>query len=93
MLMEAFAMRIIFCDVDGVLNHKGCIDRSPGGFTGVVEEHILNLKRIVDETGAKIVLSSDWRLIKADPEYGENYDYLCKKAAVCCRPGHFRSYG
>ncbi len=79
MLMEAFAMRIIFCDVDGVLNHKGCIDRAPGGFTGVVEEHIRNLKRIVDETGAKIVLSSDWRLIKDDPEYGENYDYLVKR--------------
>ena len=72
-------MRIIFCDVDGVLNHKGCIDRAPGGFTGVVEEHIRNLKRIVDETDAKIVLSSDWRLIKDDPEYGENYDYLVKR--------------
>ena len=32
-----------------------------------------------DETGAKIVLSSDWRLIKDDPEYGENYDYLVKR--------------
>ena len=41
-------MRIIFCDVDGVLNHKGCIDRAPGGFTGVVEEHIRNLKRNYD---------------------------------------------
>ena len=72
-------MKIIFCDVDGVLNHKGCRERAPGGFTGVVDEHIRNLKRIVDETGAVIVLSSDWRLIKDDQEYGENYDYLAER--------------
>ena len=46
-------MKIIFLDIDGVLNHKGtpllhqpCIDQ---------------LKRIVDSTGAKVVLSSSWR--------------------------------
>lgn len=46
-------MKIIFLDIDGVL-----VTRRLGTF----EESLLqNLKRIVDETGATIVLSSDWR--------------------------------
>lgn len=46
-------MKLIFLDLDGVL-----VTRRPGTF----EEPLLqNLKRLVDETGAKIVLSSDWR--------------------------------
>lgn len=46
-------MKLIFLDLDGVL-----VTRRPGTF----EDPLLqNLKRLVDETGAKIVLSSDWR--------------------------------
>lgn len=46
-------MKLIFLDLDGVL-----VTRRPGVF----EDNLLqNLKRLVDETGAKIVLSSDWR--------------------------------
>mmetsp|Transcript_17832 Transcript_17832/g.40078 ORF Transcript_17832/g.40078 Transcript_17832/m.40078 type:complete len:296 (+) Transcript_17832:152-1039(+) len=46
-------MKLIFLDIDGVLvTHRH----------GVFEEGLLmNLKRIVDITGADIVLSSDWR--------------------------------
>lgn len=53
-------MKILFLDIDGVLNHR----KSPttnGVF--VIDEQLLPLlKRIVDETGVKIVLSSSWRL-------------------------------
>lgn len=46
-------MKLIFLDLDGVL-----VTRRPGTF----EDPLLqNLKRLVEETGAKIVLSSDWR--------------------------------
>ncbi|CAJ1359440.1 unnamed protein product, partial [Effrenium voratum] len=46
-------MRVIFLDIDGVL-----VTRRPC----VMEERLLqNLVRVVRETGAKIVLSSDWR--------------------------------
>ncbi|CAK8989668.1 unnamed protein product [Durusdinium trenchii] len=46
-------MRLIFLDIDGVL-----VTRRPC----VMEEKLLqNLARVARETGAKIVLSSDWR--------------------------------
>lgn len=46
-------IKIIFLDIDGVLVTRRL---------GVFEEPLLqNLKRVVDETGATIVLSSDWR--------------------------------
>eukprot|EP00927_Polykrikos_kofoidii_P045582 TRINITY_DN3961_c0_g1_i2.p1 TRINITY_DN3961_c0_g1~~TRINITY_DN3961_c0_g1_i2.p1 ORF type:complete len:228 (+),score=31.63 TRINITY_DN3961_c0_g1_i2:63-746(+) len=46
-------MKLIFLDIDGVL-----VTRRLATF----EEPLLrNLKRVVDQTGAEIVLSSDWR--------------------------------
>lgn len=53
--------KIIFLDVDGVLNDDNTNTRTPDGYTGVDEKYIKNLKRIVDRTGAEIVLSSDWK--------------------------------
>lgn len=53
-------MKIIFLDIDGVLNCRWCknfID----GYHFVMDEKILLLKQLVDRTGAKIVLSSTWR--------------------------------
>ncbi|KAL1499876.1 hypothetical protein AB1Y20_012559 [Prymnesium parvum] len=46
-------MKLIFLDIDGVIccNLVGRLE----------EEKMLQLKRIVDATGAKIVLSTDWR--------------------------------
>lgn len=72
-------MKVIFCDVDGVLNNAVTKARSPSGYTGVSDKLILKLKLIVDETGAIIVLSSDWRLAKDDPVHGKDYRYLVRK--------------
>lgn len=56
--------KVIFLDVDGVLN-DGATDRSvshsPCGDTGLCHEMIENLAEIVRETGAKIVLVSQWK--------------------------------
>lgn len=52
-------MKIIFLDIDGVLN--GDNTEVVNGYVFVDEEKVKLLKHIVDETGAKIVLSSDWR--------------------------------
>ena len=65
--------------MDGVLNNAGTKARSPSGYMGVSDRLILNLKMIVSETGASIVLSSDWRLVKDDPVYGKDYGYLARK--------------
>ena len=66
-MMTAVGEKVIFLDMDGVLNnsHTGF-----GGFTNEFtkaninwnEECLARLKKIVDATDAKIVISSTWRL-------------------------------
>ena len=72
-------MKVIFCDVDGVLNNTVTKERSPSGYTGVSKDLIRNLRAIVRRTGAKLVLSSDWRLVRDDPVHGRDYRYLKRK--------------
>ena len=63
-------MKVIFLDVDGVLNSEDdlMVYREKNGVTGCilyaeVEDRPLKLlKEIVDKTSAKIVISSSWRL-------------------------------
>jgi hypothetical protein len=52
-------MKVIFLDIDGVLNvnHRERDDYGSAFHDNFVE----NLKRIIDSTGAKIVVSSSWR--------------------------------
>lgn len=54
-------MRIIFLDIDGVLNCSDSKSRC-GSFIGIDNKKVKLLKQIVYETGAKIVLSSSWRI-------------------------------
>lgn len=52
-------MKIIFLDIDGVLN---VISQGHDEYGAIFHQHFMdNLKRIIDETGAKIVISSSWR--------------------------------
>ena len=53
-------MKAIFLDIDGVLN---CYNSKSycGIYTGIDSDKIKRLARIVEKTGAKIILSSDWR--------------------------------
>ena len=53
-------IKVIFLDIDGVLN---VIPQGNDRFGAIFHEHFVdNLKRIIDETGAKIVISSTWRM-------------------------------
>ena len=53
-------MKILFLDIDGVLNvYPQGRDKYGSKFHSHFEE---NLKRIIEETGAKIVISSTWRM-------------------------------
>ena len=54
-------MKIIFLDVDGVLNDAFTKDRAPGGFIGLNHSMVSQLKRIIDATGAIVVLTSTWK--------------------------------
>lgn len=53
-------MKVIFLDIDGVLN---CSKSKPDclGYTGIDNEKIKRLKHIVNETGANIILISSWK--------------------------------
>lgn len=62
-------MKVIFLDVDGVLNSDEYFDRIQNlDIEGIESEIDINkvklLKKAVDETGAKVVLSSSWRYTK-----------------------------
>ena len=50
--------KVIFLDVDGVLNSSRTLYES----ISLEDDLILNLKEIVNKTKAKIILSSSWRL-------------------------------
>lgn len=53
-------MKVIFLDIDGVLNVY-CQGRDEYGC--LFHEHLVdNLRWVVEQTGAKIVVSSSWRL-------------------------------
>lgn len=53
-------LKIIFLDVDGVLNCKNTTDRI-NGYQGIEDKKVSFLKDIVEETSAKIVLISTWK--------------------------------
>ena len=54
-------MKVIFLDIDGVLNCSKT--RNPRKLPYVVDKRLLALlKRMLKRTGAKIVLSSTWRI-------------------------------
>ena len=67
-------IKVIFLDVDGVLNSDRTVRKTQGGYTFVDNRQMKNLKHIINMTGAKVVLSSDWRYDRDDPRY--NGDYL-----------------
>ena len=74
-------MKVIFLDIDGVLNCEGSRSRC-AGYRGIDDKKAENLAQIVRATGAKIVLIStwkdDWR--KTDKAHqGMMANYLDKK--------------
>lgn len=63
-------MKIIFLDVDGVLNHSECLEWTDTA--DVLDPEIVErVKDICAKTGAKIVISSVWRL-------GDSFNLLKK---------------
>lgn len=75
-------MKIIFLDIDGVLNSE-LTEEYFGIYVGIEDSKVELLKQIIDATGAKIVLSSTWRLGRS--RFGRllegNREYLNEKLA------------
>lgn len=63
-------MKVLFLDIDGVLNSRDFVRRRRASdknyrlWLDVDEIAVKRLQRILKETGAKVVLSSTWRLYK-----------------------------
>lgn len=53
--------KVIFLDVDGVLNGDFTIDKAPSGCIGINSKHIVILKEIIDKTKAIVILTSTWK--------------------------------
>jgi hypothetical protein len=92
-------VKVIFLDVDGVLNSETLYhtqDRQLHGhsyyWNKLDPKAVARLQRIVEATGASIVVSSSWRIIDADyeallsllPEFGCTAPILGRT----CRYGH-----
>lgn len=56
--MEKKKIKFIFLDVDGVLNDESTLMQD----NDINPDHVKRLRRIVEKTDAKIVLSSSWRI-------------------------------
>ena len=75
-------MKVIFLDIDGVLNSEDFLKNNPN--QAIDKSSVSILKNIVDKTGADIIMSSGWRLWFDDnmmPEDGYSqclYDILCE---------------
>lgn len=54
-------MKIIFLDIDGVLNYAKCSAKSATGCLGIDDAKCKLLSEIVVQTSAKVVLTSTWK--------------------------------
>ena len=74
--------KIVFLDVDGVLNSIPYLEAARSGKIKdegeICSIHLQKLEEIIEKTGADIVLSSTWRVLKEceDKECREMYQYL-----------------
>jgi hypothetical protein len=57
-------MKVIFLDFDGVLNNMGTVFKKIKfeGFTGIDPTNVEHFNALMDQTDAKIVVSSTWRM-------------------------------
>lgn len=76
-------MRVIFLDIDGVLNSAAWYDqRGPRPVNRPLLDHsidpaaITRLNRLCDATGAQIVISSTWRHGTTARQFQEDFAYL-----------------
>ena len=68
---------VVFLDVDGVLNTRTTVERTPDFHTGIDDARVEILAKAVRKYGnADIVLSSDWKDMKEDED---DFCYLISK--------------
>ena len=68
-------MKLLFLDIDGVLNCEDTKATAPSGCLGIDDKLTIKLARILKETGARIILTSDWKI------GWEEFDFCCSEDA------------
>lgn len=79
-------MKVIFLDVDGVLNDKNTQRTTEAPGIGIDDIKIQYLKNIVDATNAQIVLCSGWKL-------GWSHNFANQSASVQYLTNKLINYG
>jgi len=64
-VFEVPVLRVLFLDIDGVLNHYNTYDGCQPGRIPVAPECMARLNNLVERSGAKVVISSSWRKFAA----------------------------
>jgi len=54
-------MKVIFFNVDNVLNFADSDASAPSGRKGIAEARVKELKKLVTESGARLVLIGEWK--------------------------------
>ena len=72
-------MKVVFLDVDGVLNNDSTTTRTKHGAEFIDDYLIERLKRLVDATDATVVLSSSWRYGRNCALHSADFDELIEK--------------
>jgi hypothetical protein len=88
-------MKIIFLDIDGVLNCSKT--PNPRDFPYIVDQKLLaRFKKLLDRTGAKVVLSSTWRCdpvgLFAAKHYGVPFIGVCPDKPRSSRRGELLAW-
>lgn len=72
-------MKVIFLDVDGVLNNDFTTTRTKQGAEFVDDYLIERLKRLIDATGATVIMSSSWRYGRTCKAHHDDFVELLEK--------------
>ena len=68
---------VVFLDIDGVLNSRTTVQRTPDGYQAIDDARVEILAKVIGNMGGgDIVLSSDWKEMKSTDD---DYIYLVSK--------------
>ena len=72
---------VVFLDIDGVLNTRTTVKRTPYGYTGIDDARVKVLANAIEKCGGgDIALSSDWKVLDRNHD---DYRYLVSKLEQC----------
>lgn len=78
-------MKVVFLDIDGVLNGHEMNDHPHCKSYSINKKSVKHLNFILDETGAKIVVSSAWRyMVHGGAMTLQGFEYLLRTHYVAC---------